>query len=98
MLGGIEMKMVALIMAGMLLVGGVFLGVMLMQGRLLTQLTEETNVRQLSNVTGTTAEVLDTVITENMDRITQLEAKTTDEMFQDLRSVFRWWQNMHKIC
>ncbi len=83
-LGGIEMKMVALIMAGMLLVGGVFLGVMLMQGRLLTQLTEETNARQLSNVTGTTAEVLDTVITENMDRITQLEAKTTDEMFQDL--------------
>ena len=83
-LGGIEMKMVALIMAGMLLVGGVFLGVMLMQGRLLTQLTKETNVRQLSNVTGTTAEVLDTVITENMDRITQLEAKTTDEMFQDL--------------
>lgn len=98
MLGGIEMKMVALIMAGMLLVGGVFLGVMLMQGRLLTQLTEETNARQLSNVTGTTAEVLDTVITENMDRITSLRRKQRMRCFRILRSVFRWWQNMHKIC
>lgn len=82
--GGIESKIVTLIFAAMLLVGGVFLGVTLRQSRMLSELTEEATQRQLSSMTGTTAAIIDTVIQENMDRVMDLEAQTTDEMFYDL--------------
>ncbi len=83
-IGGIESKMVALILVAMLLAAGVFLIVSRTRNNMLTKLTEETTERQLSSITGTTTAVIDTVIDENMSRVMEMEAQVTDEMFQDL--------------
>ena len=76
--------MITLILMTMLLTAGVFLVSMLMQSKILTSLTNETSDRQLSAMTTTTTGVIDTVVKQNMDRITDLEAMLTDEMFQNL--------------
>ena len=83
-IGGIESKIVLLILVAMLLLAGVFLAVTQTQNNMLAQLTEETNEKQLASMTGTTAAVIDTVIESNLDRITELEAGVTDEMFHDV--------------
>ena len=83
-IGGIESKVVALILVSMLLVAAVFVVSMLTQNSVLSQLSQETSERQLASMTDTTAAVIDTVIVENMDSITELEAMLTDEMFQAL--------------
>jgi len=81
-IGGIESKVVSLVMISMILVAAVFIASMLTQNKVLTDLTQTTNERQLATVTGTTAAVIDTVIEQNMDRITDLEAKMTDVLFR----------------
>ena len=81
MIGGIESKVVTLVLISMLLVASVFLTSMLTQNSVLTNLSQQTNERQMEAMTGTTAAVIDTVIVENMDRITDLEAAVTDELF-----------------
>ena len=82
-IGGIESKVVTLVMVSMLLVAGLFLATMLSQNNLLTKLTQETSERQLASVTGTTAGVIHTVIEENMDRLTEEKAVATDRLFRD---------------
>ena len=83
-LGGIESKVVLLVLPAMLLVAAVFMAFMLQQSRMLSQLAEETSARQIASMAGTTAGVIDAVIEENMSRITELEARATDEMFRDV--------------
>ena len=67
-IGGIESKVVALILVSMLLVAAVFVVSMLTQNSLLTSLTQDTSERYFVTVTATTETVIDTVIVENMDR------------------------------
>ena len=83
-IGGIESKIVLLILAAMLLLAGVFLAVTQTQSSMLSQLTRETTERQVTAMTGTTAAIIDSVIEDNMDRLTDMEAKVTDEMFRDV--------------
>ena len=82
-IGGIESKFAALILISMLLVAAVFVTSMLAQNSMLSKLSQQTNERQLASMTGTTAEVIDSVIVQNMDRITDLEATLTDKLFRD---------------
>ena len=82
--GKIESKIVTMILAAMLLVAGVFLAVSLTRSNMLAKLTEETTERQLSSMTGTTNAVINTVIEENMDRVTDMEAQAIDGMFEDV--------------
>ncbi|QTE67478.1 SpoIIE family protein phosphatase [Clostridiales bacterium] len=88
-IGGIESKIVLLIIAAMLLLAGVFLAVTQTQNKLLVDLSGETNERQLAAMSGTTAGVIDTVITQNMDSITDKEAQLADEMFRDVAARVR---------
>ena len=83
-IGGIESKVVTLIVFSMIVVAAVFLASMLTQNSMLVQLTETTNERQVSTMTGTTAAVIDRVVVENMDRLTAMEAEAVDQMFWDL--------------
>ena len=83
-IGGIESKVVNLLLITMLLVAALFLASMITQSNILTSLTNETSDRQLAAMTETTASVMDTVIVESMDRITWLEALLTDEVFNRL--------------
>ena len=82
-IGGIESKVLALVLVSMLLVAAVFVASMLTQNKVLTDLTGETSERQLASVTGTTEAVIHTVIEQNMDRLTEMQAKLTDELFHD---------------
>ena len=82
-IGGIETKVVNLILIALLLVAGIFLAFMLSQENMLTSLTQETSERQISAMTGTTGAVIDQVIVQNMDRITGMEAQVTDTMFRN---------------
>ena len=82
-IGGIETKVINLVLISMLLVAAVFLASMLTQHRMLSGLTRETSSRQLASMTGTTEAVIDTVITDDMDRLTELEAMLTDDLFRD---------------
>ena len=81
--GGIENKTHALVLISMLLVATVYSVSMVAQDNVLSHLSQETNKRQLATMTGTTTEALDSVIVQNMDRITEMEAKLTDELFRD---------------
>ena len=88
-IGGIESKVVNLVLVSLLLVGLVFFGATVTLNNLLEHLTQESSERQLAAMTGTTQTVMDTVITQNMGRITGMEAQLTDEMFQDLAARVR---------
>ncbi len=83
-IGGIESKVLTLILISILVIVGVFLASMLTQSKMLSDLTEETNDRQITSMTRTTAAVIDTVIVENMDRLTVQRAEGIDEMFRNL--------------
>lgn len=82
-IGGIESKTVALVLISMVLVAVVFVTSMLTQSSMLTRLTQETSERQLGSITGTTENVIHTMIVENMDRQTELEARVANELFHD---------------
>lgn len=82
-IGGIESKVISLVLISMLVVAAVFLVSMLTQNKILVKLSQETNERQLTSMSDTTTTVIDSVNKENMDRITELEARLTDELFHD---------------
>ena len=82
-IGGIESKVVTLVLISILLVAAVFITSMVTQNNQLSSLTQETSERQLASMTGTTENVIHTVIVENMDRLTEMEAVVTDELFHD---------------
>ena len=83
-IGGIQSKVLALILVSMLLVAAVFLLSMVAQSNMLTELTNETNERQVSTMTGTTEDVIENVITQNMTRVSLLESALTDKLFGNL--------------
>ena len=86
-IGGIESKVVALVLVSMLLVAAVFITSMLAQNDVLTSLSRETNERQLASMTGTTENVIHTMIEESMNRRTELQAKVANELFRDRAAV-----------
>ena len=88
-IGGIESKIVTLILIAMILVAGVFFVATAMQSRMLSDLAEETSGRQQSAVTSATADIVNQVIDESMSRTAELEAEVTDELFRDLVSAVR---------
>ena len=82
-LGGIESKIVTLILAAMLLIAGVFFGFMLTQYHTLSDLTAETTEKQLASMSGITESVIDSVIEQSMDQSMDKEARITDQLFHD---------------
>ena len=77
--GGIESKIIALIVMAMLLIAGVFFGFILTQYNTLTELTEETTEKQLASMTGITGTVIDSVIYQSMDSSMEKEAQVSDQ-------------------
>ena len=82
-LGGIESKIIALIVVAMLLIAGVFFGFMLTQYNTLTELTEETTEKQLASMTGITGTVIDSVIYQSMDSSMEKEAQVSGRRCRD---------------
>ena len=74
-IGGIESKIVTLILIAMILVAGVFFVATAMQSRMLSDLAEETSGRQQSAVTSATADVVNQVIDKSMSRTAELDGR-----------------------
>ena len=85
-LGGIENKLISLLMLCILLVSGAFLGTSLYQSRLLSNLNAKSNQRQINSISEFGEDMIRQMVTQEMSRTTELEAMVTDENFQDLRS------------
>ncbi len=85
-IGGIETKIINLILLTVIILAGTFLALTLSQGKMLASLTEETSARQQENTSSIISETMSEVTRRSMERTTEMEARFVDEMFQGIRA------------
>ena len=85
-IGGIENKVVNLILITVALLIVLFAVAGVYQNRTLTALSTEAGERQKSETAALTTEVLDTVTRISIDRMTTREARIVDEMFRGVKA------------
>ena len=85
-IGGIESKIVNLILIAIILLTVGSAGISVTRDHLLTRLSQETNARQQQAITEVTEGVLDSVVRTNMQQVTGRDARLTDDMFKDLKT------------
>ena len=83
-IGGIENKVFNLILATVFLTAAAFMAGYLYQSSMLANLSAETSSRQLESITEITGSVMDSVVEQSMDQLTEKEAAITDELFSGL--------------
>ena len=83
-IGGIENKVVNLILITVIVLALAFQGAGFLQNRMLTEVSNETTSKQEEALTTITSDVMGDVIDSSMTRSTQLEALITDEVFHHL--------------
>ena len=84
-LGGIQHKIFNLVIVVIILMSAAFAAVFIYQTVNLTKLVNETNELQRESMSQITGQTMDAVISQSLERSTQLEAYIVNEMFQDLR-------------
>ena len=77
-IGGIENKVFNLILATVFLTAAAFMAGYLYQSSMLAKLSAETSSRQLESITEITGSVMDSVVEQSMDQLTEKEAEITD--------------------
>ena len=85
-IGGIENKVFNLILATVFLTAAAFMAGYLYQSSMLAKLSAETSSRQLESITEITGSVMDSVVEQSMDQLTEKEAEITDELFNGLKN------------
>ena len=85
-IGGIENKIVNLILLAVIILAGTFLILTLSQGKMLSSLTAETGARQQEATSSIISETMSAVTRKSMKRTTEMEAKFVDEMFQGIQA------------
>ena len=83
-IGGIESKVLNLILITVIVITAAFVGATVYHSRLLTTLSTENNEKQEQALTEITSGVMTQVVDQSLDTITQLNARLTDEMFHNL--------------
>ena len=86
MKGGIEKKVVALVLVTILLSLLAYGGLTMYQSGMLSRLATETAQKQQGTITDTTVGIMDQVVRENMERSSVLEAQITDDMFRSAKT------------
>ena len=84
--GGIERKVLALVLVTILLSLLAYGGLTMYQSGMLSQLAAETSQKQQDTITDTTVGIMDQVVRENMERSSVLEAQITDDMFRSAKT------------
>ncbi len=84
--GGIERKVLALVLVTILLSLLAYGGLTMYQSGMLSQLATETAQKQQGTITDTTVGIMDQVVRENMERSSVLEAQITDDMFRSAKT------------
>ena len=85
-IGGIENKVFNLILATVFLTAAAFMAGYLYQSSMLANLSAETSTRQLESIAEITGSVMDSVVEQSMDQLTEKEAEITDELFNGLKN------------
>ena len=83
--GSIADRMIVLLIAGMVLVSVAFIGANIYRSRVLSKLTMETNQQQIDSISGVGEDMIGRMVTEELDRTTELEARVTNNSFVDLQ-------------
>ena len=83
-IGGIESKVLNLILITVIVITAAFVGATVYHSRLLTTLSTENNEKQEQALTEITSGVMTQVVDRSLDTTTQLNARLTDEMFHNL--------------
>ena len=83
-IGGIESKLILLLTVSFLLLTGAFFIAGIFQSRRLTDISVETNQRQIESITAYSREMIERTLSQDMNRTTQLEALVADGYFHDL--------------
>ena len=83
-IGGIENKVVNLILITVIVLALAFQGAGFLQNRMLTEVSNETTSKQEEALTTITSDVMGDVVDSSMTRSTQLEALIADEVFHHL--------------
>ena len=83
-IGGIENKIVNVVLLSIILLALAFVAVTAIQNKTLTNLTADTNQKQEQSVSAITTAVLDEAIRSSMKRSTDQEALLANELFADL--------------
>ena len=83
-IGGIESKVLNLILITVIVITAAFVGATVYHSRLLTTLSTENNEKQEQALTEITSGVMTQVVDQSLDTTTQLNARLTDEMFHNL--------------
>lgn len=82
---GIESKIIALLIVCILLTSAAFIGTNLYEDNLLSKMTVSTNQRQIESISEYTGDMIERMVTQEMNRSTELEAMVTNKNFEDLR-------------
>ena len=82
--GSIADRMIVLLIVCIALVSGAFIVANMFQSRLLTKVTWDTNERQTGSMSEFGEETIERMVTQEMNRTTELEAMVTDKNFEDL--------------
>ena len=85
-IGGIETKILNLILLTVILLSVAFAVITTSQSRMLASLTAETSARQQETISGVISETMGTVTQRNLESITDMEAEIVDEMFRDIQA------------
>ena len=83
-IGGIESKVVNLILITVLVISLAYNGAIIYQNRVLTQLSTENNEKQEQALTQIAGGVMDAVVESGLNDKTTLQAQLTDEVFHNL--------------
>ena len=83
-IGGIESKVVNLILITVLMISLAYNGAIIYQNRVLTQLSAENNEKQEQALTQIAGGVMDAVVESGLNDKTSLQAQLTDEVFHNL--------------
>ena len=85
-IGGIETKIVNLILITVILLTGAFAIVTAYQSKMLTSLTNDTGARQQETTSAIISDTMSQVTRTSMERTTNMEAQIVDDMFRNMRA------------
>ena len=83
-IGGIENKVVNLILVTIIVISAAFMGMSLYQNKMLEDINAETISKQEQALTDITNGIMNDIVNQSMNQTTELKAQMADEVFHNL--------------
>ena len=82
---GIRDKVLKLIVISLIAFSGAFIVMSLVHSHMLTQLVSDYSAKQEEAISETTGEIMDEVVTQNLEKLNMMEVRIADEMFESTK-------------